>query len=707
MKITLLRFFFTFTLIATGLKLTAATVTWDGGGDGTNWTDPLNWDTDTVPTASDDVVITSATVVLSSDATVQRVLADGSSVFTINAGVTLTITGFAGNDEGLEIQTSANVTNNGTIDISSILGGNGADGLYSKGTCTNNGTITIDGIGQHGLYVVAGLFTNASTGIITVTNVSVLSTDSGGNPDGDGVYVDDANSGTLFGNLTNEGAITVTMTTGDDGIYVNDNTTLNNTGTITVSGTGTTDNGMRVDDGGVFNNNAGGTLTINATIDDQLFLDNDGAVNNTGTINLNNSLDIGLYHTDDAVFTNNIAGIVNINNTSNYAIQIDANSGAATISNSGTITVTGGSNDGLRMQEAGVFTNNAGGVLTLNTSGDEAIQLDNPSTLNNSGTITITGAGGNTAPGDNGIELAGGTLNNFAMLTITNSFDKGILLNSGILNNDGTLEISNTGEEGMDMVGGTFNNNTGATFQAANCTDDGLEVNTAVVNNDGAINIYDSGSDDIETFTGFAFNNTSNATFAPGNPIGQMEIRSDFDMGAATITFDISGTTAVTEFDQIENFLVPTVLTIAGATADLNWGSYIPSVGDTFKIVDGSGLVTGTFSAVTTSNSDIVTTINYSADEVEVEVIEVLSIDNVSVVDFSIYPNPAKTEINIQSSNQTQIDNVELYNILGRRVLVTGTLVDNKVNVANIASGIYLMKIKSGNNSVTKKIIIE
>jgi hypothetical protein len=37
-----------------------ATVLWDGGGNGTSWNDPLNWDGDALPTAADDVVIGAA-----------------------------------------------------------------------------------------------------------------------------------------------------------------------------------------------------------------------------------------------------------------------------------------------------------------------------------------------------------------------------------------------------------------------------------------------------------------------------------------------------------------------------------------------------------------------------------------------------------------------------------------------------------------------
>src|SRR5688572_19799456 len=34
-----------------------AAVSWDGGGDGTNWTDPLNWSTNALPQPADDVTI--------------------------------------------------------------------------------------------------------------------------------------------------------------------------------------------------------------------------------------------------------------------------------------------------------------------------------------------------------------------------------------------------------------------------------------------------------------------------------------------------------------------------------------------------------------------------------------------------------------------------------------------------------------------------
>ena len=37
-----------------------SSVAWDGGGDGVHWTDPLNWSSDVLPGANDDVTIGSA-----------------------------------------------------------------------------------------------------------------------------------------------------------------------------------------------------------------------------------------------------------------------------------------------------------------------------------------------------------------------------------------------------------------------------------------------------------------------------------------------------------------------------------------------------------------------------------------------------------------------------------------------------------------------
>ena len=61
--------------IAGSVGAAATTVSWDGGGDGTSWHDPLNWSDNKVPAATNDVLVTvtgSVTVVHSSGTTYIR-----------------------------------------------------------------------------------------------------------------------------------------------------------------------------------------------------------------------------------------------------------------------------------------------------------------------------------------------------------------------------------------------------------------------------------------------------------------------------------------------------------------------------------------------------------------------------------------------------------------------------------------------------------
>src|SRR5262245_47674768 len=71
-----------------------AVVTWDGGAGTSNWSDPINWDTDKLPQPGDDVVInTTATVVFSDQAgtaSINKITCD--APFVLNGG-TLAVAG--------------------------------------------------------------------------------------------------------------------------------------------------------------------------------------------------------------------------------------------------------------------------------------------------------------------------------------------------------------------------------------------------------------------------------------------------------------------------------------------------------------------------------------------------------------------------------------------------------------------------------------
>ena len=602
-------------LIAVWSNLTAQTVVFDGETS-TDWNTATNWVGDVLPGINNDVDLDGNTVVLSANVQVQRVYAGGSSNLTIDNEVTLVITGFAGGDDGLEVQNSGTVINNGTITISNIdAASTDADGLYNKGTFTNNGSITIDGVGQHGMYLQQGTFTNSATGTITITNTGQ------GDSGADYVYMDD-NGGTIS-NFDNFGSLAITMTGNDDGIYIKDGCVLTNhsTGTIDIISTGGGDMPLHIV--------GGSSLTTPSKLD------------NAGTFTINGT------------------------GTSDYGVQVDGANTTSTptetaiLINSGTLTINdagdNSSDDGIRIRRSGVITNSTGGVININNAKDEGVQIEDES------------------------------------------------LSTGVFNNSGTVNITSAADHGMECFG-TFNNLNGGVFNATNSSDDGIRLqNDGVFNNDGAIGIDGSGSEDIETETVASFINTANSTFAPGSSIGDLEIRDDFDLGAATVTFEINGTTAGTDYDQIKASTSSNTFTVGPSTKiNLVWG-YTPSVGDKFDIIDASGTLSGAIDMLNVTSSHNVT-VTVVDNDLEVEVIAVLSANDVEISDFKIYPNPANHVINIESNNTIQITSVRVYDILGKQVLNIETMSDG-IDISKLKKGMYIVEITSDKFSTVKKLI--
>ncbi|MCK7589154.1 T9SS type A sorting domain-containing protein [Subsaxibacter sp. CAU 1640] len=83
-----------------------------------------------------------------------------------------------------------------------------------------------------------------------------------------------------------------------------------------------------------------------------------------------------------------------------------------------------------------------------------------------------------------------------------------------------------------------------------------------------------------------------------------------------------------------------------------------------------------------------------------------LSVGENSITDFKIYPNPTSVGyVNIASTN-TAAMSVSVFDVLGKQVL-NQTLNNNRLNVASLKSGIYIMKISQDNATITKKLVIK
>lgn len=244
----------------------AATVTWDGGGDGTSWSDPLNWSPNGIPTNADDVTITNASVVLDFNTFVQRLSLAGTTIFTVDFGDTLTLgntTGtilelsgasnfnlggrllILGNATDLTRTVNVNTTGAFTVANGASMAVIGFEGMEQEaigiesGTFTNGGNLTLSsgsyGITDHG----SSSFVNASTGTITMLGIDW------------GISYD--NAGATF---TNNGSISISPS--EKGILLShaDNV-LNNNGSMFIS---TADTMIYNGGSGSFRNNTGGTL---------------------------------------------------------------------------------------------------------------------------------------------------------------------------------------------------------------------------------------------------------------------------------------------------------------------------------------------------------------------------------------------------------------------------------------------------------------
>lgn len=82
-----------------------------------------------------------------------------------------------------------------------------------------------------------------------------------------------------------------------------------------------------------------------------------------------------------------------------------------------------------------------------------------------------------------------------------------------------------------------------------------------------------------------------------------------------------------------------------------------------------------------------------------------LSVDKSEINTIKIYPNPASNVLYFDSE-VLPITKIELYNILGRKVLECSENCD-EISVEMLSSGLYLVKVFSASESVIKKLVIE
>ena len=83
------------------------------------------------------------------------------------------------------------------------------------------------------------------------------------------------------------------------------------------------------------------------------------------------------------------------------------------------------------------------------------------------------------------------------------------------------------------------------------------------------------------------------------------------------------------------------------------------------------------------------------------------SLERNGILGFATYPNPITNKEFTVSSNSNAKKTINIFNVLGKRVLTTGfSGTKYLVDVSAINSGIYILKVTEDGKTATKKLVI-
>ena len=300
---------------------------WDGGGNTTDWNDPLNWAEDMVP-LSDSIIEFDQDAIVTGTVSVAhpRINIKGQSNVTLDLDLTI---------------------GNGTTEENSIIVGSRSTLNFASGrTFTFNPPANKQAI---------PLFGSTDSATVIIAPDAIINIQQGTN----GINLASTNS-----TITNNGVINVLSTVKNgvksSGIFVNN-------GTINITETET--DGIQVL-GGNFQNI--GSIVISKTGDDGIEVVDEGMFINMGVLNLtakddassgNNPIAVG---TDMAAasFVNQSSGIINASGGTGETGRAISINEMGTLDNFGLMNLSGGT-DGSRYYNRGNSTNRMNGILDL------------------------------------------------------------------------------------------------------------------------------------------------------------------------------------------------------------------------------------------------------------------------------------------------------------------------------------------------------
>jgi len=85
-----------------------------------------------------------------------------------------------------------------------------------------------------------------------------------------------------------------------------------------------------------------------------------------------------------------------------------------------------------------------------------------------------------------------------------------------------------------------------------------------------------------------------------------------------------------------------------------------------------------------------------------------LAVNSAQLINFSMFPNPSDGLVNFQLPSNISQAKVAVFDYLGKKILEKNmSSIDNTLNVSNLSTGIYFVRIQSDSKTGTKKLVVK
>jgi serine protease AprX len=161
--------------------------------------------------------------------------------------------------------------------------------------------------------------------------------------------------------------------------------------------------------------------------------------------------------------------------------------------------------------------------------------------------------------------------------------------------------------------------------------------------------------------------------------------------------------------DANSNTFMPWMLQLSDLGADAITGDNLV---DTVENVDIDSPTSATTYTLTVAHKGTLTNGSQNFSLIITGTNTTLNVDEYSVNDLIIWPNPTSEELFFKLKNDNKDDfTINIFDIQGRKVYTNSydennTVINKSIDVSRLTSGIYFLNLKQGNKIINKKIII-